>query len=190
MGALLDQNPNLVAKFWEPGVVMDQGPTSSCVGHACSLLISSAPRMQAKPDPFIVYKKARMIDEFPDDQPGTSVRAGMQTLRNLGLIKSFHWAESVDDIKRYLCTIGPIVFGTPWYDSMMFPKSGGDIVIKGESGKMGHSYLGIGWDSDFGIMIQNSYSEKWGSMGGRAFISDDTMERLLKEGGVACAGIE
>jgi len=190
LGALLGGKTNLVAKFWEPGAVMDQGQTSSCVGHACSLLVSSAPRMQTKPDPFTIYKKARQIDEFADDQPGTSVRAGMQTLKNLGLVKSFHWAGSIDDIKQYLCNVGPIVFGTPWYDSMMFPKRNGKLVINGSHGSMGHAYLGIGWDEDFGIMIQNSYGEIWSSIGGRAFISDVDMERLLDEGGVACAGIE
>ena len=101
----------------------------NCVGHACwQFQVSDPIHSDSKIGPFDIWGEARKIDEFDDRlTEGTSVRAGLNVLKREGIIKSYYWASSVDEVIEYLLNLGPLVFGTRWSNSMFTPDSNGFI---------------------------------------------------------------
>ncbi len=71
-------------RYFIVGPVLDQGSTSSCVGHAWRAFLSAAPLMtRGGPDALALYRRAQEVDEWPGAEPayyGTSVRAGAKVL--------------------------------------------------------------------------------------------------------------
>jgi hypothetical protein len=115
-------------QHYNTGPVLNQGATGTCVGHGWTARMHDAPIMQ-KPtlSPFDLYRLFVKEDEWDDNdweanttndsqlQSGTSVRAGAQVLRKLGLIKNFLWAREVEDLRAaHLAKFGGFVIGGPW----------------------------------------------------------------------------
>lgn len=192
LGALLtDPKKSPVSKNWKPGPVKDQGNVGACVGHACWQFQVSDPILKtSKMGPFDIWGEARKIDEFDDRlTEGTSVRAGLNVLKREGIIKSYHWASSMDEVVDYLLKHGPLVFGTRWSDSMFSPDSNGFIKPVGRGGG-GHAYFVYGANIKDGyIKIRNSWGSSWGLKGDCKMIFRHADE-LLKSGGVAAAVVE
>jgi hypothetical protein len=98
----------------------DQGSEGACVGFASSRMMSILNRQRY--DGIWLWNQAKMIDEWPDTNPGdsngTSVRAGMAVLRNDGHarvragktspprledgINAYRWARSVEEVHATL----------------------------------------------------------------------------------------
>lgn len=94
----------------------NQGNEGACVGFAASRMMTLLNRMRY--DAFALYGKAQEVDEWPGvNYSGTSVRAGMDVLRDLGHwryqrggsklhlrhgIDANRWATSVEDIAACL----------------------------------------------------------------------------------------
>lgn len=177
-----------VSKKWLPGEVLDQGRTSSCVGHACWQLLASEPTMcLSNLSPYDIYGEARKIDEFPGDaDTGTSVRAGLNVLRNHGGIRAYYWAQGIDDAVEYLLKLGPLVLGIRWADSMFSPDAKGVIHPVGRGGG-GHAIFAYAadWKGKF-VTLRNSWNATWGKRGD-CKISFTDLDKLLREGGVAAA---
>jgi hypothetical protein len=181
-----------VSKAWKVGKVLDQGPTNSCVGHACYQLQVSEPIVRSTPplSPFDIYGEARKIDEFPGEiDAGTSIRAGLNVLRNHGVIQNYYWAQSAEEVVEYLLRFGPVVLGIRWTASMFSPDANGFIRPMGGHGG-GHAIVAYAADLNGEcVNLRNSYSEDWGIQGD-CLLSLKHLDTLLKEGGVAAAVIE
>lgn len=186
-------NPLSKTKFYRTGPILNQGETNSCVGHAWAQFVASAPRMQKRIDPFLVYKESQKIDEFEGEEPevgGTSVRAGAKVLSSMGVISgSYYWGFSALELWKFVLTRGTVVMGTLWKEAMtdldknFFARYDGD-----EQG--GHSYLIHGVDADLkAFRCTNSWGEEYGD-GGKFWISYSDMVKLLKDGGEACSALE
>jgi hypothetical protein len=183
------------SRFFRSGLVLDQGATSSCVGHAWRQFLSSAPLMtKAGPDAFKIWNDAKAIDEWtdtnPGDEEGTSVRAGVKVLQSLGHIASYVWAFSAGDCRDFILGgFGPLVFGTWWYGSMFDPDPAGFVTISG-SPIGGHAYFVVGYSTQRdAFRCVNSWGREWGQSG-RFWLPFDLAHRLIQEDGEACAATE
>jgi hypothetical protein len=178
-----------LSKSYSIGNILNQGYTSACVGYACSQILSSDPKKMKSPDPLEIYSKAREIDEFDNNKTeGTSIRAGLNTLKSLNLIDKFYWAFSVQDIIDYLLLYGPIITGTSWYEGMSTPING-TIKVKGQK-EISHAYVLNGVNLQNGYFTGvNSWGKYWG-INGQFKISIQDFEQLLSNGGVAAAVVK
>lgn len=181
-----------VSKVWKPGPVTDQGSESSCVGHACYKLITSEPIVSEPFDrltPSFIYTEAQKIDEWTGtDYDGTSVRAGLETLRKLGFVSNYFWAESAEQALEYILKFGPLILGVRWTDSMQNPDAQGRIKPKGNGGS-GHAVMAYAarWREKT-VTIRNSWGN-WGKKGD-CLLGLTDLDMLLNEGGVAAAAVE
>lgn len=179
-------------RYYRTGPVLDQGSTSSCVGHAWRQWLSSAPLMtKSGPDAFAIYHEAQRVDEWAgENYDGTSVRAGAKVLVSRGHISEYRWAYDALDIAVWLLSgQGSVVLGTAWYSGMFTPDRHGFIRPTGRI-VGGHAYLCIGYSADAGrFRIVNSWGHGWGQ-NGRAWIQTADLVRLLNEDGEAAAAVE
>lgn len=174
-------------RIWWKG---DQGETPQCVGYSWHGLLRALPNLQRDPAPTMIYRMAQQNDEWPGEEyEGSSVRGGAKALQIAGKISAYGWAFTATEAIQWVGAHGPVVLGTNWYASMMSPGKDGVLSIKGRI-VGGHAYLLLGYDETRGLaLIQNSWGAKWGSKG-RAWISYDDLDRLMKEDGEACSPTE
>jgi hypothetical protein len=174
--------------------VLDQGQTPHCVGFAWAGFLEAAPFMHqlqnADGDRF--YALAQTLDEWPgSDYEGTSTRGGAKALQSLGLITGeYVWAQTEEDVWRFVLGRGPVVTGTVFLTGMMSPDTHGFLNLTGgEEG--GHDWLIIGASvTRKAYRMQNSWSTSWGE-NGRAWVRREDYKTLLETmGGDAASAIE
>lgn len=196
--ALEPRRAPIVSRIWSGGPVLDQGSTSQCVAYSWTQFLTSAPLMtklarlpgQSR---FMadVYREAQKVDEWPGEgYDGTSVRAGAKVLMTLDRLVEYVWAETMDDLIRYVTTQGPVVGGTDWTEAMFDPrKYRGHLVPEGAT-VGGHAYLFVGYSRERdAFRIINSWGRLWGSAG-RAWILRKNVATLWERGAEFCAAIE
>lgn len=195
-------------KAWGvPTVPLDQGQEGACVGFGWSHEALAAPvkvvfsavkalisfGIASKPANDVarwVYHQAQKVDDQPgENYEGTSVNAGAKVMRSLGLIKSWRWCFSVDDIIQALCTTGPVVLGIPWLEGMYEAPNG--IVSATGPVVGGHCILarayavaGDVFPDEPAIGLFNSWGPSWGN-DGQAWIRVSDLKKLLAQQGEA-----
>lgn len=185
-----------------PKLPLDQGQTGTCVAHAWTGFLLSAPLMcKDAPSAFDTYRGIVAVDEFSDNdfeatapndqlQYGSSIRGGAKYLQSQGRLASYVWAESTEDMARWLLTgRGTITLGTDWHWNMSDLDAKG-VAHLGGGIAGGHAYLCIGY-SRVRKMFRclNSWGMSFGSHG-RFWIEEDDMGVLLSAQGEACAAVE
>jgi hypothetical protein len=115
----------------------DQGSEGACVGFACSWAMSFLNRRFY--DARWLYKTAQIIDEWDgENYSGTSVRAGMDVLRETGHrriigertlpiqpthgIQSNYWTSNVDGVRTAIAAGVPVVLGVDWMSAFDRPE--------------------------------------------------------------------
>lgn len=192
--------------YWS-GPILDQGSTGTCVAHGWTAKINAAPIMQRLPmSTFDLYRRIVKVDEWPENdneanlpdgqlQSGTSVRAGAKILTELGMAKSYVWAQSAEDVRAWILGgFGGVVIGIWWKEDMMETDADGFIHYTGaKSG--GHCVYLNGWNDSAekadGTVIaaargQNSWGRNWGQ-NGRFWLPMTDLDAAIKEDGEACA---
>lgn len=179
--------------------IYNQGSTNACVGFSSSWAMSILNRQQY--DPKWLWEAAKDIDEWPEtkagDNNGTSVRAGMDILRDQGhrrvlrhydlpvstdhgILKN-EWATTIDQVRASLANGIPVVLGVDWFDEFFTPeKIGHDYWIGRDmlAGKIagGHAICAYGVsDQRQAIKLVNS----WGSSWPLVWLPYDTLQKLL-----------
>lgn len=194
------------SRHYRPGPVLNQGATGTCVAHGWTAKANAAPIMQALPmTPFALYRSIVLLDEWSDNdseatapdadlQNGTSVRAGAKAMQQLGLLKQYLWADSVEDVRAWhLAGFGGVVLGINWTSAMFTP----DHLSYIGDPEGGHCIVTTGWNDSVthngrkvrAVRFQNSWSAGWGQ-GGRAWIEEGDLAKLLADQGEACAATE
>jgi hypothetical protein len=151
-------------KYWTPGQQLDQGMESSCVGYSSEGLLLSSPFRQDIPmGGSWIYHEAQRIDEFPGEAyEGTSIRAGMQVLQREGYITNYVWAWDYETIRQFLGTVGPVILGITWLNSMYQRDRNGFLVVDPSQGIAGgHAILCRGYSAYGSLRLRNS----WGAWG-------------------------
>lgn len=145
----------------------DQGSEGACVGFALSMMMAMLNENQArskKTPPYVhkynsrwLWNEAKKIDEWPETQPddnnGTSVRAGCDVLRDIGHqlirrrinydadltqgINTNRWARTVDEIRDAISMGIPVVLGIDWHANF-------DKPIPKKVGKLTEHWIGEG----------------------------------------------
>lgn len=195
---------------WRCDVTLDQGPDGACVGFGWAHEAAARPAVWPVSYDLAMgwYAYAKDHDYWPgSDYEGTSVDGGAQAARNAGVISSWYWAETVEEILLCLGYKGPVVFGLDWWDGMFDPDADGFIWPTG-SVAGGHCVLGNrvrlvwksgttaeqrrspGWVSFLDpkrtwIGIHNSWGPDWGDRGD-AKITLEALWTLMAGQGEAC----
>lgn len=195
-------------KLWKPGLILDQGSEGACVGFGWTAEALASPvrvdltRLKfphartADPTKFAqyVYRSAKLIDEWAgENYEGTSVLAGAKVMENVGLLKGYRWAFSLEEVTDALMLRGPVVIGIPWYDSM-YETDGRVLKVDGQV-VGGHCLLVIGYKPNVpefgngpGYWLQNSWGPLWGHQG-LALINSVDLYLLLRQDGEACTPV-
>lgn len=181
---LPSEDTPLIYKKWSIGDVLDQGNTSQCVAYSSDLLLRSAPKKQKSPGPEFIYKECKKIDGI--DGAGTSLRCAMKVLQSKNLIRGYYWAKDIEDIAKYICKVGPVIFGVKWFEKMSDPDEFGFARVGGlEIGH--HAFLCYGVDVVNGYLLcANSYGLLWG-MNGCFKLRFEEVSWLLNNDGLCVA---
>jgi hypothetical protein len=170
-------------------------------------------KRDSAPSRWDIYRSAVVIDEWPDNDHeatlpdgdpglafGTSTLAIMKAIKGFGYIDAYEWGFDVDTITRFVrmqkrrngqplppdVRGGTVIAGTNWYESMFHPDS--EHIIRIEPGSRvagGHLWLIDGANEKRGLVrMLNSWGPSWGKRG-RAYMSYETLERLIHEDGDA-----
>lgn len=188
----------LVSARWTRHVPsFDQGHVGSCTGNAAVGCVATSPYFETLPantelDEAVavsVYSDATKIDNapgsYPPDDTGSNGLSVAKVLQSRGLISGYTHAFSLNDTLAAL-TLHPVIVGTNWYHSMFHPDVNGMLTIAPNDYVVGgHEYILDEIDVDRQVVgMQNSWGDSWG-VKGRAYISFDTLGRLLSEQGDA-----
>lgn len=176
-------------KMHDPDFRMDQGSEGTCVGHASTNTLLAAPRPHNQFPAFATVPKAHEFSralylEATGDSTymqGAYVRDVMDVMVRRGY-GNYYRCTGVPDTLQAL-DLGPIVFASPWYNSMWDAhgaKGGSFIKVDPNSGLNGyHCYLLTGKDlaPDSGwppwVRMENSWGKAWGANGcARIRVSD------------------
>lgn len=183
-----------VSRHWTTQAVFDQGRTNSCVGYAWKQFLLTTPlKTSAGPSGLDIYDCARLNDEWTDNDNadlGTSIRAGASCLLDrYGRLKSYVFAQSLNDVILWVLNKGPVVMGTLWYASMFYPDPDGFVQPNGPV-VGGHAWLLNGLDIRTGVATAvNSWGTSWGQQG-KFKLRFDVLDSLLRQDGEACAATE
>lgn len=176
---------------------LNQGREGACVGFGWSGELAVGPIHNPADNGYAMalYADARAQDrrDGVDYTSGATVLAGAKVAKNRGLISGYRWAFGTADVIDTICSKGPVVLGTNWYDGMYETDRGGLLRVSGPL-VGGHCWLGIGyWPAhpQFGdcIVLLNSWGPKFG-LGGTAFLRVMELDYLLKQDGEACIANE
>jgi len=179
-------------KRWKSSKVLDQGETPHCVGFAWAGWGISAPIE----DPWCdltghdIYKACKVLDGEPDMQNGSTVRTGAKVLIARKRIKTYFFAQDVDEALDFVARFGPVVFGTIWTEGMSKPSSVGHVIRVIGKVLGGHAYDVVGVDSKYAL-IKQSWGTGWlHSDSGYARILITDLKAAFRESGEACAATE
>jgi hypothetical protein len=191
-------------RMWLAGPILDQGGDPHCVEYSIRQMLGTSPirnkwAKAQKPNGWL-YSEAQKIDEWPGEAyDGTSVRAGFKILLSLGLIKSYGWAWTSQEVAAWVLHKGPMVVGTDWYSGMSVPTSylGAYFLRPLGSWQGGHAWAINGCDlrkpcpdgTVGAFRMVNSWGRGWADEG-VAWVSLGDMQRLLSQYGEACTAIE
>lgn len=185
--------------------VFDQGSTPQCVAYSAIGLLTAGPIRNFPNISFVdLYKLCQKNDRWPgEDYDGTSVHGSCISLKSLGLVTEYRWAMTIDQVIDYVLTKGPMQVGTTFYNAMFKPDKQGFMHPEGgEAG--GHAYLLLGANRNTkcpngsigAFSLLNSWGRRWGredragNKNGRALISFDEFDVLLKDQGEAAVVVE
>lgn len=196
-------------RHYRTGRTLDQGETGTCTAYCGTHRVNAAPIMQPLPTsvktgammtPYEFYRLIISLDEFPENdfeidlpdkdlQSGSSVRAAAKALQQLGLIKSYLHAGSIEDIRAWhLAGFGGIMFGTSFYTGMMKPDAEGFGAVTGVV-EGGHAYASCGWNDTAkhngrtvrACLFQNNWGTDWG-LKGFFWLEEDAIGKLFPDG--------
>jgi hypothetical protein len=190
----------LTRRTWTAAGVLDQGESSACVGFSSWMFLATSPiRNHPNFTPMDLYGYAQDEDEWPGKEPevqGSSVRGAMKALQKRGLVSQYNWGFDCETVIDHVLTVGPVVMGTNWYDSMFDPDVRGYLNIDGRIAG-GHAWLILGADRERknpdgtvgAVRMLNSWGRGWGQAG-RAYLTFAAIDRLLSEDGEAAVATE
>jgi hypothetical protein len=176
--------------------VFDQGNLGSCTGNAGLGCLGADPfysTLSTKINDWSenaavqLYSDATQLDSqrenYPPVDTGSDGLSIAKVLQKRGLISGYQHTFSFDSMLAAL-SIKPVIVGVNWYSSMFNTKDGGLVTIDpGATVEGGHEFVLDEIDMERQLIgATNSWGTGWG-LGGRFYLSFDTVKRLLSEQG-------
>lgn len=187
------------SQFWySPMPRLDQGNTPQCVGYSRINSINASPKIQHYgPDVAQeIYKSAQHdFDEWPgEDYDGTSVRAGAKAAQAKGLIKSYAFTYSIQEMALWVLNRGCLVIGIDWYSDMFHPTKRDGYFIKPTGAIEGGHAICVDGASYFGndndwFRLLNSWGQ-WGYNGRCKILASDMAKLFESDNAVSCTAVE
>lgn len=188
-------------QYWYQGTcwVLGVPGSSQCVSLGFAHAIESASIYNRKPYEDLTtvkprlnidahYHLAQQLDRWPGEEPvyaGTSTLGGALAAMQMGWLTGFSWAHNVNDIIQAVLHVGPVVFGSLWFDGMANPDRTGYVNVQGNV-LGGHTSLidGVNTETRW-FRTKNTFGRDFGA-NGNTYISFDDMAMLLRINGEAC----
>lgn len=182
--------PSPTSKVWADKLQLDQGQTGHCVGFGWAQWGNTDPIQDsyANVDGDDIYYEAKIIDGEPGQENGSQVRSGAKAMKARGKLAGYVFAASVDEIRTWVLTKGPVVVGTDWTADMENPDSAGYVKPTGPV-LGGHCYVVVG-ASPTDLHFQNSWGKDWGTPPGYFRMKTVDFAALFANQGDACAALE
>lgn len=147
---------------------LDQGGYGACIGFGFAHALNTIPfGMQLQyADALDLYRISTTLDPFPGDFPsedtGSSVLAGAQACRQLGYIRSWSNAYSLDDVLAGLQTRAG-AFGCTWFSGCDDPEESAGMISPTGAVRGGHCTAIVGCNIEEGLItLRNSWGPSWG----------------------------
>lgn len=186
------------SRMWRGQLLrLDQGNVGACVGFTGANWMGHLPVYDRVTNQtgLDLYSACKQIDGMPNVE-GTYDRALAKVLVAQGRIDRYLWATSIEELRAWVLTTGPVMVGTNWYTEMFNP----DIVVThgtvraklkiGGTVAGGHEWLVRGYDPHLGYRMRNSWGPNWGDHG-EAWIDEADLARLVfQEQGDALGAVE
>lgn len=161
--------------------VLDQGATPHCGGFGGCHWLNLEPVIghMRDQDGHALYYEAVTIGGFPGSEEGVESRWVAKALQARGRLDTYAFASSVDEIRQWVRTRGPVMMGTDWTADMFSPDADGLITPTG-SLEGGHFWVIAGDLPDAGqVLCVNSWDDTWG-LGGYFKVSHADLAVLLQ----------
>lgn len=168
-------------------IFLDQGSEGACTGFGAEHVRALSPRGHdvSNATARSVYREAQKQDEWPgEDYEGSSVNGAMKALRLFGLIKSWRWAYTLDEIKHGLSYHGACEIGVWWYSGMWDTDSTGFVHPTGTQ-VGGHALALAGFkriNGGIAYRLENSWGPDWGAKGGAWIWEQDLWYLIANDG--------
>jgi hypothetical protein len=189
--------------------VFDQGQLGSCTGNAAAgwlgtdnavrkgLTTVTAPLPDGtldENDAIEIYHQATVLDPYPGTYPpddtGSDGLSVTKVLQSMGYVDSYTHGFNFQAVLSAL-QVGPVLFGTNWYQGMFTPDSQGFVKVSGSIAG-GHEYVCVGVDVDGTLWNKGAqvlkFTNSWGTSfadHGYFYMTYATAQRLLSESGDA-----
>lgn len=177
------------------GTIFDQGQIGSCTGNAIAGARNTEPihninaHVLGEMGALTAYIRGSILDGFPgfypDQDTGSSGLAVAKAAVQMGWIKGYSHAFSIDDALAALQK-RPVISGYKWYESFDSPNADGLVEIAGQV-RGGHEtvariYIAAPNPDDALVGFDNSWGMSWGK-DGHFFMTVATWRRLLENQG-------
>ena len=185
--------PSGDVKWPNSNPVLNQGQYGRCVGFAWCQWGNTLPvdDHYGYQDGVDVYYEATVLDGHPDPagQQGATTRSGVKAMQNRGRLTSYAFASSIDTVRQWVKTKGPVTVGTDWHQDMYQPNAQGYVKPTGAI-VGGHEWVIVGdLVSEDAALALNSWGSNWG-IGGSFKIKWADFDILFKAEGEAVAALE
>lgn len=187
--------PEVTPRLWRLDARFNQLDRGACVPHGWAHELNAAPVRTAvtQGDIWKWYDRCRQIDEWPgEDYEGTSVLAGAKVMKEIGHIEEYRWALRIEDVMATLSTLGPVVIGVNWYDTMFRTDADGWLNVGGKVAG-GHCVClrGIQRTKNglWYVVGRQSWGKDWGKRGDFRLSVADLDRLVFQENGEACVPV-
>lgn len=171
--------------------ILDQQDTPHCVGFSGAAWLNLLPIDDHVQNDMghDLYSACKVVDHEPGQENGSTIASLAKVLKNRFLLTTYAFAETIEDVKTFVQTSGPVIWGMGWTDSMFNPTSAGLIVPSGDD-VGGHAVTEYEYNPvDDLHWFTNSWSDAWGLAGMFCMTSEALAERLAN-GAEAMAAVE
>lgn len=173
------------------GSVLDQGNLGSCTGNSLAQVLNTMgahrvpSRLYKEADAVHFYSRGTNEDEFVGDYPpsdeGSSGNGVCLAAWKDGVLDRYEHCFGLDHTLNTL-VLRPVMIGVNWYTGMFFTDTNGFLWPSGQV-EGGHepALIGVNFKLRY-VTLLNSWGKHWGRQG-RAYMTFDTLDRLLHEDG-------
>jgi hypothetical protein len=147
--------------------VLDQGDTPHCGGFGGSHWCNLEPVIGhlATSDAHALYYESVAIGGYPGTEDGVESRWVAKALQARGRLDTYAFAQSLDEIKAWVRTRGPVMMGTDWTYGMFNPDADGLVQVTGDMAG-GHFWCVCGDLPELEqVLCLNSWGSGWGRGG-------------------------